>query len=110
MCNVLGEFVTADLSYIFQIRCMIVGLGAGLLPMFVHNHLPFDDIQVTILCIIISIHHYMPGVSSIHIYKWDLTKTWESLQIVELDPVVGDVAKKHFGFIEDERMKVGCPV
>ncbi|KAG6550172.1 hypothetical protein Mapa_008129 [Marchantia paleacea] len=54
-----------------QIRSMIVGLGAGLLPMFVHNHLPFDDIQ-----------------------------------IVELDPVVGDVAKKHFGFIEDERMKL----
>lgn len=27
-------------------------------------------------------------------------------QIVELDPVVGDVAKLHFGFIEDDRMKV----
>lgn len=25
---------------------MIVGLGAGLLPMFVHNHIPIDSIQV----------------------------------------------------------------
>jgi hypothetical protein len=25
---------------------MIIGLGAGLLPMFLHNHLPIDSIQV----------------------------------------------------------------
>lgn len=29
-----------------QRRAMIVGLGAGLLPMFVHNHIPVDTIQV----------------------------------------------------------------
>jgi hypothetical protein len=52
---------------------MIVGLGAGLLPMFVHNHIPVDMIQV-----------------------------------VEVDGVVGDVAKRHFGFVENERMQV-CP-
>lgn len=28
------------------------------------------------------------------------------LQVVELDGVVGDVAKRHFGFIENERMQV----
>ena len=54
-----------------QIRAMIVGLGAGLLPMFVHNHIPIDIIQV-----------------------------------VEVDGVVGDVAKRHFGFVENERMQV----
>ena len=25
---------------------MVVGLGAGLLPMFLHNHLPVDHIEV----------------------------------------------------------------
>lgn len=29
-----------------QRRAMIVGLGAGLLPMFVYNHIPVDIIQV----------------------------------------------------------------
>lgn len=53
------------------IRAMIVGLGAGLLPMFVHNHIPVDIIQV-----------------------------------VEVDGVVGDVAKRHFGFVENERMQL----
>ncbi|XP_024401124.1 uncharacterized protein [Physcomitrium patens] len=53
------------------IRAMIVGLGAGLLPMFVHNHIPVNTIQV-----------------------------------VELDGVVGDVAKRHFGFVETERMQL----
>lgn len=28
------------------------------------------------------------------------------LQVVELDGVVGDVAKRHFGFVENERMQV----
>lgn len=31
-----------------QIRVMIVGLGAGLLPMFVHNHIPADNILVCV--------------------------------------------------------------
>ena len=29
-----------------QVRVMVVGLGAGLLPMFLHNHLPVDHIEV----------------------------------------------------------------
>ncbi|KAJ3697307.1 hypothetical protein LUZ61_001012 [Rhynchospora tenuis] len=54
-----------------KVKVVIVGLGAGLLPMFLHECLPFLQIEV-----------------------------------VELDPVVVDLAKKHFGFIEDQRMKV----
>jgi spermidine synthase len=53
----------------------VVGLGAGLLPMFLHNHLPIDHIQV-----------------------------------VELDGVIGDVAKRQFGFVENDRMQVSSPV
>ncbi|KAJ4790958.1 Methyltransferase-like protein 13 [Rhynchospora pubera] len=54
-----------------KVKVVIVGLGAGLLPMFLHECLPFLQIEV-----------------------------------IELDPVVVDLAKKHFGFIEDQRMKV----
>ncbi|XP_024539085.1 methyltransferase-like protein 13 [Selaginella moellendorffii] len=54
-----------------QIRVMIVGLGAGLLPMFLYKHFPFNSIEV-----------------------------------VELDPVVADLAKRHFGFVEDDRMQL----
>lgn len=28
------------------------------------------------------------------------------MKVVELDGVVGDVAKRHFGFIENDRMQV----
>lgn len=31
---------------VLQIRVMVVGLGAGLLPMFMHDHLPVHHIQV----------------------------------------------------------------
>lgn len=34
------------ISNLLQIRVMVVGLGAGLLPMFIHNHLPVHHIQV----------------------------------------------------------------
>lgn len=27
-------------------------------------------------------------------------------QVVELDGVIGDLAKRHFGFVENDRMKV----
>ncbi|CAM6105026.1 unnamed protein product [Calypogeia fissa] len=54
-----------------QIKVMVLGLGAGLLPMFVHNHIPVNDIQV-----------------------------------VELDETIGEIAKNHFGFVEDKRMKL----
>lgn len=29
-----------------QVAAMVVGLGGGALPMFLHNHLPFSQIQV----------------------------------------------------------------
>lgn len=53
------------------LNTIIIGLGAGLLPMFLHRSMPFLDIEV-----------------------------------VELDPVVLDLAKDHFGFTEDEKLKV----
>jgi hypothetical protein len=31
-------------------------------------------------------------------------------QVVELDGVIGDLAKRHFGFVENDRMKVTYPV
>lgn len=30
------------------------------------------------------------------------------MQVMELDPVIGDLARCHFGFVEDERMKVSA--
>eukprot|EP01018_Ginkgo_biloba_P035512 Gb_15125 [translate_table: standard] len=53
------------------VRTVIIGLGAGLLPMFLHEHMPFLKIEA-----------------------------------VELDPVVADLARQNFGFIDDERMKL----
>ncbi|XP_058180960.1 uncharacterized protein LOC131299431 isoform X2 [Rhododendron vialii] len=54
-----------------MVRAVVIGLGAGLLPMFLHACLP-------ILCI----------------------------EVVELDPVVLDLAKGYFGFREDKQLKV----
>ncbi|KAJ3675714.1 hypothetical protein LUZ60_004756 [Juncus effusus] len=54
-----------------KVKAVIIGLGAGLLPMFLHGSFPFLQIEVA-----------------------------------ELDPVVVDLAKKHFGFLEDQQMKV----
>ncbi|KAK6122905.1 hypothetical protein DH2020_043371 [Rehmannia glutinosa] len=54
-----------------MIQTVVIGLGAGLLPMFMKNCLPSLMIEV-----------------------------------VELDPVVLDVAREYFGFREDERLKV----
>ncbi|URD73342.1 Methyltransferase domain [Musa troglodytarum] len=54
-----------------KIRTYIVGLGAGLLPMFLHACLPFLQ-----------------------------------LEVVELDPVMLDLATQYFNFVEDDRMKV----
>ncbi|XP_010929746.1 uncharacterized protein [Elaeis guineensis] len=54
-----------------KVRTIIVGLGAGLLPMFLHGCLPFLEIEV-----------------------------------VELDPLILDLARKYFGFTEDKQLKV----
>lgn len=54
-----------------SVKATVIGLGAGLLPMFLHGCLPFIHVEV-----------------------------------VELDPVVPDLARDFFGFREDERLKV----
>lgn len=53
------------------VKTVIIGLGAGLLPMFLHERMPFLKIEV-----------------------------------VELDPIVADLARENFGFIEDAKMKL----
>ncbi|XP_042382784.1 eEF1A lysine and N-terminal methyltransferase-like isoform X2 [Zingiber officinale] len=54
-----------------KIRTYIIGLGAGLLPMFLRACLPFLQIEV-----------------------------------VELDPIVLDLASEYFSFVEDDQLKV----
>lgn len=54
-----------------MVNTVIVGLGAGLLPMFLRQCMPFLNIEV-----------------------------------VELDPIVADLARNFFGFIEDAQMKL----
>ncbi|CAN4120822.1 unnamed protein product [Withania somnifera] len=54
-----------------MVRSVVIGLGAGLLPMFLHKHLTFAEIEV-----------------------------------LELDPVVVDLARDYFDFRDDERLKV----
>ncbi|CAA0819857.1 S-adenosyl-L-methionine-dependent methyltransferases superfamily protein [Striga hermonthica] len=54
-----------------MVRTVVIGLGAGLLPMFMKNCIPSLMIEV-----------------------------------VELDPVILDVAREYFGFREDECLKV----
>ncbi|KAL7139362.1 hypothetical protein ABFS83_09G045400 [Erythranthe nasuta] len=52
-------------------EAVVIGIGAGLLPMFMKN--------------------WMPNLN---------------IEVVELDQVVLDVAKEHFGFKEDEKLRV----
>ncbi|CAN4090877.1 unnamed protein product [Withania somnifera] len=54
-----------------RVKSVVIGLGAGLLPMFLHKHLTFAEIEV-----------------------------------LELDPVVVDLARAYFDFSDDERLKV----
>ncbi|KAL7098955.1 hypothetical protein ACP275_09G051600 [Erythranthe tilingii] len=53
------------------VKTVVIGLKAGLLPMFMKNCLPCLHIEV-----------------------------------VEVDPVIVDIARKYFGLVEDERLKV----
>eukprot|EP00850_Spirogloea_muscicola_P008546 SM000045S16291 [mRNA] locus=s45:698278:703942:+ [translate_table: standard] len=53
-----------------KVNALVIGLGGGALPMFLHQHLPFD------------------------------------VKVVELDGVIGQLASRHFGFLEDDRMKL----
>eukprot|EP00261_Vitis_vinifera_P034341 XP_019075584.1 PREDICTED: methyltransferase-like protein 13 isoform X2 [Vitis vinifera] len=53
------------------VKAVVIGLGAGLLPMFLHGCMPFLDIEV-----------------------------------VELDPVILNLARNYFGFCEDKHLKV----
>ncbi|KAK6914318.1 Methyltransferase type 11 [Dillenia turbinata] len=54
-----------------MVKAVVLGLGAGLLPMFLHHYMPFFSIEV-----------------------------------VELDPMVLDLAKSYFDLSEDKRLKV----
>ncbi|TKY59979.1 Methyltransferase protein 13 [Spatholobus suberectus] len=54
-----------------MVKAVIIGLGAGLLPMFLHGCIPFFEIET-----------------------------------VELDPVIVDIARDYFSFVEDKRLKV----
>ncbi|KAK2384215.1 eEF1A lysine and N-terminal methyltransferase [Trifolium repens] len=54
-----------------MVKAVIIGLGAGLLPMFLHRCIPVLEIEA-----------------------------------VELDPVIVDIAREHFSFVEDKRLKV----
>lgn len=54
-----------------MVKAVVIGLGAGLLPMFLHRCIPVLEIEA-----------------------------------VELDPVIVDIARKHFRFVEDKRLKV----
>ncbi|CAA6659906.1 unnamed protein product [Spirodela intermedia] len=59
------------------VKTAIVGLGAGLLPMYLHGCMPFLDMELL-------------GCAA----------------VVELDPVVLDVARTYFDFTEDDNLKV----
>ncbi|KAK6145803.1 hypothetical protein DH2020_019672 [Rehmannia glutinosa] len=67
----LVKTMVIGLVPLFKTKTLVIGLGAGLLPMFMNNNLPFLDIEV-----------------------------------LELDPVMLDVAEQYFDFREDERLKV----
>ncbi|KAI5058386.1 hypothetical protein GOP47_0026556 [Adiantum capillus-veneris] len=69
--SLIASNLTNWISSHVLVRVAIVGLGAGLLPMFLHKHMPFGKIEV-----------------------------------MELDSIIGGLAKRYFGFIEDERMKL----
>ncbi|KAG5015370.1 hypothetical protein JHK85_021506 [Glycine max] len=53
------------------VKAVIIGLGAGLLPMFLHGCIPFLEIET-----------------------------------VELDPMIVDIARDYFSFVEDKHVKV----
>ncbi|KAK7359281.1 hypothetical protein VNO77_01234 [Canavalia gladiata] len=54
-----------------MVKAVVIGLGAGLLPMFLHGCIPFLEIEA-----------------------------------VELDPIIVDIARDYFNFVEDKRLKV----
>nr|XP_027191646.1 methyltransferase-like protein 13 isoform X3 [Cicer arietinum] len=54
-----------------MVKAVIIGLGAGLLPMFLHRCIPVLEIEA-----------------------------------VELDPVIVDIAREYFSFVDDKRLKV----
>lgn len=96
-------------SYLSQVKAVIVGLGAGLLPMFLHGCLPLLHIEVIFW-------HLPPHTKKengnefqlfLRMYFKEDEETWY-LQVVELDPTVLNLARDYFGFSEDERLQVVC--
>ncbi|GMH28276.1 hypothetical protein Nepgr_030119 [Nepenthes gracilis] len=69
--SLIASYLESIASSGRKVEAAVIGLGAGLLPMFLHRSMPFFQIEV-----------------------------------VELDPVVLEIARDHFGFYEDKRLKV----
>ncbi|XP_021641462.2 uncharacterized protein LOC110636194 isoform X2 [Hevea brasiliensis] len=67
----ISSYLESVLSAGNTVNTVVVGLGAGLLPMFLHGCMPFLHIEV-----------------------------------VELDPVILNLARDYFGFAEDKFLKV----
>lgn len=81
-----------------QVRAVVIGLGAGLLPMFLHGTIPFMHVEVK------------KGSFSFIMLVW-LCSTGNNrnflyIQVVELDSLVLNLAREYFDFIENDRMKV----
>ncbi|XP_041006981.1 eEF1A lysine and N-terminal methyltransferase isoform X2 [Juglans microcarpa x Juglans regia] len=69
--NLISSYVENVVSTGKTVKAVVIGLGAGLLPMFLHECMPFLHIEV-----------------------------------VELDPVILNLARNFFGFTEDKCLKV----
>ncbi|KAJ1407277.1 S-adenosyl-L-methionine-dependent methyltransferase [Sesbania bispinosa] len=69
--TLISSYMESAASSGKMVKAVIIGLGAGLLPMFLHGCIPFLEIEA-----------------------------------VELDPVIVDVARDYFSFVEDKRLKV----
>nr|GLL47828.1 methyltransferase-like protein 13 [Ipomoea trifida] len=67
----ISSYLSSAASKGGMVKTVVIGLGAGSLPMFLHRHTPFLEIEV-----------------------------------VELDPVVLDLARDYFDFREDGNLKV----
>jgi hypothetical protein len=96
-------------SGLSQVKAVVIGLGAGLLPMFLHRCIPVLEIEVIyIFPVIDSLSRSNSKLFVFRMILYDITCLDVNLflQAVELDPVIVDIARKHFSFVEDKRLKV----
>lgn len=108
-------------NYLVQVKAVVIGLGAGLLPMFLHGCLQFMQIEVIFA---LPPQRYVELSFKKNCFFFFNKKlmflfiglgvdfTWWNfvmeiyLQAVELDPSMVNLAKDYFGFTEDNRLKV----